>query len=150
MNPTYRRIVAVVAGIGIGGVLIFAVEFVNSLVFPLPADVSPEDPVALAEAMADAGPRVLVGVAVGWFVGAFTGTFIATRVAQTRSRIPGGIVTVFFLLGSLTTLTAFPHPMWFWVVGLTAVTGGGHLGHAVGAGPARPVADGGTKDAPFR
>lgn len=149
MNPTYRKIFAVVAGIGVGGALVFAVEFVNSLVFPLPADVDPSDLEAVATAMADAGPKVLVGVALGWFVGTFTGTFIATRVWGTRSRVPGGIVTVFFLLGSLTTLTTIPHPMWFWVVGLTAVTAAGHLGHAVAAGPPRPVADGGGKEAPF-
>lgn len=150
MNPTLRKIFGVIAGIGIGGALVVVVELLNSTVFPPPAGVDLTDPETVARLIAEGGPLPLLGVGVAWFVGTFVGAFMATRVAQTRGRIPGGVVTAFFFAGALWTLTSFPHPAWFWAVGLGAIALAGHLGHAVGARPPGAVAHGGTKEAPFR
>lgn len=150
MNPTLRKLFGVIAGIGVGGALVMVIQLLNITFFPLPPGLDVNDPEALGQALADAGPLPLVGVGLSWFVGAFVGSFMATRVAQTRGRVPGGVVTAFFFAGALWTLTSFPHPVWFWVVGLAAIALAGHLGHAVGARPPGAVADGGTKEAPFQ
>lgn len=149
MNPTLRKIFAVVAGIGFGGSLVMVVQLLNTTVFPPPPGMDLSDPESIGRFIAEAGPLPLLGVALSWFVGAFVGAFMGTRVARTRSRIPGGVTTAFFLAGGLWTLLSFPHPAWFWVVGLGAIALAGHLGFAVGARPPGAVADGGTKEAPF-
>lgn len=133
MSPRFRTAFAIMAGIGLGGVLIFAAEFVNTLIFPLPTDLDVNDREALGRALADAGPGVLVGVAMGWFIGPFVGSFVSTRLQPTRGRMPAGVVTAFFLMGAVMTLTSIPHPAWFWVVGLGTLLAGGHLGYGVGA-----------------
>jgi len=149
MSPLFRKIFGVIAGIGIGGALVMVVQFLNSTVFPPPAGLDLTDPEAIAQFVADSGPLPLLGVALSWFVGTFVGVFMATRVAQTRGRVPGGVVAVFFLAAALWTLNSFQHPVWFWVVGLGAIALAGHLGHAVGAQRPGVVAQGGTKEAPF-
>jgi hypothetical protein len=133
MKPAFQTAFAIMAGIGVGGVLIFVTEMVNSMIFPLPPGLDVTDREALGQALADAGPEVFAGVALGWFMGPFVGTFIATRLDPTRGRIPGAVVTVFFLLGAIMTLIATPHPTWFWVVGPGALLLGGHLGYGSGS-----------------
>ena len=123
-----RRILAIVTGIGVGGVLIAAFEGLNSILFPLPDGVDMSDPEALGRALADAGPQVLGGVALAYFWGAFVGAWLATSIADSEHRHFAGVVTAFFLLGAVFTLFSFPHPAWFWVAGPLAVAVGGHFG----------------------
>jgi len=149
MNPWIRNAFGVVAGIGIGGALVMVVELVNATLFPPPPGADLSDPETVARIITEGGSLPLVGVAVAWFAGTFVGTFMATRVAETRGRGPGGVVAAFFFAGALWTLFSFPHPAWFWVVGLVAIAAAGHLGYTVGASPPGAVGDGGGKNAPF-
>lgn len=124
MNPMLKGALGAVAAIVAAGVVVFAVEMLNTTLFPLPAGVGMDDPEALGQAMADAGAKVLVGVAVAWFLGAFAGGWVATRIGPSEARWPAGVFLAVFLLGTLANLFSFPHPAWFWVVGLAAIPAG--------------------------
>lgn len=132
-NPVFQTAFAIMAGIGIGGVILFVALTANSLLFPLPEGIDMEDTEAVRQAMEAAGVQSLVLVALGWFAAPFAGSLMSARLDPARGRLPGGVVTGFFLLSTVSSLATLPVPTWFWGVGVVAVLSGGHFGHGLGS-----------------
>lgn len=137
MNPKIRTALAIVTGIGAGGLVIALMQGLNSALFPLPEGLDMADPEAVGRALADAGPSVLFGVALSYFWGPFAGGWLATSLANDEGRLVPGVVTGFFMLGTILTLASFPHPLWFWFAGPAAIAAGGHFGWMKGVGTVR-------------
>jgi len=105
-----RTVLAVLAGLLVGGVTIAALEAAGHALFPLPAGT---DPANLRPA--DIPASAMVAVLVAWAAGAFVGGLRAAAIATPLAAIVvGGIQT----LGGLVNMMAIPSPIWFWVVGL--------------------------------
>jgi hypothetical protein len=132
MPPWLRTTLGVVAGVLVGGLVVFAVEAVNSTFFPLPADVSVDDADAMARHLAEGGPVMLLGVLVGWALGSFIGAWLATVIAKSAGRAPAVAVAIFFMAGAVMTMLTIPHPVWFWIVGLAVFVPAALLGEKMG------------------
>jgi len=111
-----RRIGAVLAGLAVVGVVVFVVQWVGTLLYPLPPGIDPMDPGA-REALEEHLARM---PAVGWLLpfgsellGAFLGAWVAGRIAGARPALFAGIVVGFALAGSASNWMAFGHPLWF-------------------------------------
>ena len=119
MNTWMRGLAAVVMGLIVAFVVTFGIEWINSLLSPLPAGLDRHDEAALKAAIAQLPVQALLGVLVGWFLAAVAGTFMATRIARGDHR-PAWFLGVLLVAGAIATMRAIPHPVWFWVAALVA------------------------------
>ena len=120
-----RSILGVVAGLVIGIVIVGLVETLGMRLFPLPADVDPTDPSALAAAIPSLPIGAFLFVLGAWFLGAWTGATTAMRIGRGTARWPGITVGALIVAAALYNLWVIPHPTWFTavaVVGLALIT----------------------------
>lgn len=105
-----RQILAMVAGIVVGGMVIGLTEALGHALFPLPAgfDASnPRDLERLWDVMAVPSKAMVVAA---WFAGPLAGACAAIAIA--RRILPAWIVGVAIAGLGLWTTRMFPHPDW--------------------------------------
>jgi hypothetical protein len=124
MHPLVRSILAILAGIIVGSVIIAALEFVGHLVYPLPEGLDPRDPVdrkALEDYVANAPVGSHLLLLLAYAVGTFVGAWLAAALAGRKPIVHGIIAGAFFLLATIANLQMIEHPTWFVVVNLVLV-----------------------------
>lgn len=137
-----RRIIAVIAGIVVAGVVVAIVEEIGHIVYPLPETLDWADPTTVQNYMATLPLPAILFVLAAWVFGAFGGSVVATLIAKHKSYIYSAIVTGMMLLGSIYNLLKIPHPTWFAVLVIILVPLAGYLAWLVVKGnnesPAAP------------
>lgn len=125
-----RSILAGVAGVVAGGVVVFALESLGHVVFPLPEGLE-IDPTSM-ESIRAAAPQIpainKLAVVIAWFGGAVAAGWTASLVARSRDLLIPLICGGFLMLGGLVNLINIPSPIWMWVLGLAAFLPGAWLG----------------------
>jgi hypothetical protein len=127
-----RKIGAILAGMVVVSVVVFAMQALSARLHPLPPGIDPLDP-ADSEALLD---HLSTMPAISWalafsseLVGAFLGALVAGWIARPgpstndisghgarRSvRLASGTIVLFALAASIFNWTAFAHPTWFMV-----------------------------------
>lgn len=125
-----RTLLAALAGLVAGTVVMTCLELLGMRLFPLPIDIDPMDSDALAAAahLIPDGARAMVVLA--WSAGCGTAVAVAGAIAPAaRGRLALGMLA-FYLLGGVSNLWSIPSPPWMWVAGLAAFPVGAFLGHA--------------------
>ena len=103
-------ILAVIAGILVGGMVVGAVEALGHRVYPVPADLNPSDPKALGEYIAQLPAGAFLFVLLAFAFGALGGALVASLIG---GRTPGSIVGAVLCLFGFLNLVMIPHPVWF-------------------------------------
>jgi hypothetical protein len=133
-SPWLRGLAAIIMGLIVAFVVTFGIEWINTLMYPLPPGTDLRNPAAMKAAMAALPAAALVIVLAGWFVSALAAAWIATRIAQ-GSAVPAVVLGALLLAAAFGNLMLFPHPVWFWVVALllypTAIWLGARAGGAI-------------------
>lgn len=118
--PALRSVIAVSAGLFIGGLTIMGIEMLShAVVAPVRVGAS-GDPDPAAAAMRAMPARAFVVLLVAYVVGPTVGAWIAARMAPSRALAHAGTVGAFFLIGGIANFRALPHPTWFVVAALLA------------------------------
>ena len=117
MHPLARLFAAVLLGLIVAFAVTFAIELVNSQIYPLPPGTNYRDAAAMRAAMAALPPQALIGVLVGWFLAAVAGASLAVRIAR-GDRRPAWLLGLLLVVAAIANMRLFPHPIWFWVIGL--------------------------------
>ena len=118
-----RKVAAIAAGILIVGLVVMTLQWVGSMLYPLPEGVDPMDPADRDAFLAHVSSMPLAswGLAfVSEVLGAFLGALAAGRIAQTHPTRFAGVIVGVALLGSIMNWMSFPHPVWFIVGQLVA------------------------------
>ena len=114
MKPHVKQILfailAVIAGILVGGMVVGAVEALGHRVYPVPADLDPSDPKALGEYIAQLPAGAFLFVLLAFAFGALGGSLVASLIG---GRTPGIIVGAVLCLFGFLNLVMIPHPVWF-------------------------------------
>lgn len=110
-----RKILAVIAGVFVAGIVILVVELLGQ---------------ALVVAQRDGEPTVaiLLFVAGGWLLGSFTGALLAQRIDHSRLPVPALVTGGILLMLGVYNLVTLPHPAWFRVLGVFVFLPGTVLG----------------------
>ena len=133
MSPPLRRVLAVLAGVGVGVGIIFAVEAINSWLY-VPPGLDLNDLDAMRAYMRELPAAALLIVLLGWGLGALAGGWVAARVG--RGFAPARWVGIILLGVALFNLLSLPHPLWFWIVGILVFVPAAELGaRLAGASP---------------
>ncbi len=133
MRPVFRSILAVVAGIVTGGLLISGVEMISNMVYPLPADADPSDMEAMAAHIATLPSGAFLFVLAAWAVGTLCGAWVAAKIAGRSFIVHGAVIGTVFLLLGVANMLMFPHPIWVWIAGIAIFIGCGYAGGRLAA-----------------
>ncbi len=121
MPPILRRILAVLAGMVTGFVLVALVESAGHTIYPPPKDLDFTDPAALNAYVRSIPLGALLFVLLAWVVGTFGGAWVAARLAGPQPMLHAGIIGALLLAASVANLIAIPHPVWFSVSAVVLV-----------------------------
>ena len=118
MKQILWSVLAILAAIFVGCVVVGLVELLGLLVYPLPPDLNFNDEAAQKEHMAGAPPLAMAIVALAWGAGPFAGTLAACAIARRKYVLHGLIVGVIFAVFDALNYFSFPHPIWMMVAGI--------------------------------
>lgn len=113
MNPVLRNILAVIAGIIIGGIVNMGLIMVSGSIIPPPAGVDVTDMESLKSSMHLFEPRHFIFPFLAHALGTLAGAFAASAFAASHKMKLALSVGGFFLLGGITNVLMLPSPLWF-------------------------------------
>lgn len=108
-----RSIVAVVAGIVLGGLVNMALIMASGHVIPPPAGTDITTAEGLGAAMPLLEPRHFLFPFLAHALGTIAGALLATRISRHHKPLCAGIVGAFFLVGGIMASRMIPAPTWF-------------------------------------
>ncbi len=113
MPSLLRNVLAVLAGIVIGGVVNMAIITVSPSLIPPPAGVDVTTADGLARAMHLFEPRHFVMPFLAHAIGTLVGALAAYLIAATAKAPIAYAIGAFFLLGGVAASLMIPAPAWF-------------------------------------
>jgi hypothetical protein len=111
-----RKILAVIAGVVAGGLVVFVLEGVGHHFYPSPPGIDMHDPAALKSLISTLPLGALLCVVAGWVLGAFAGGAVAGLIS--RSLTPALLTGTIQLLFGVLTMVMIPHPIWMILLGV--------------------------------
>ena len=118
--PIVRSVIAVAAGVFVGGIAVFGVEALAHAFIPPPPGLDVSDPAAVKVAIATLPTANFLPILLGYIVGPTLGATLAARMAPVRPFVHAGLVGGFFLVGGITNFVNLPHPVWFVALSILA------------------------------
>ena len=113
MSPLLRNVLAVIAGIVIGGVINSALIAVSPSLIPPPAGVDVSNPESLSRSMHLFAPRHFVMPFLAHALGTLAGALAAYLIAATHKKRFAYAIGVLFLCGGVAASFMIPAPAWF-------------------------------------
>jgi len=125
-----RRIGAVIAGLIVAVLIVFASEGIGHKIYPPPPGTDMHDMAKVKAFVATLPLSVLLIVLTGWLIATFAGTWLAARIAGTP--MPGYVVGALLLCAGIANAFMIPQPVWFsiasFVIYITATWTGARAG----------------------
>ena len=118
MNPIIRNILAVIAGVLVGGVVNMGLIMLSGSVIPPPEGVHPADMESLKESMHLFRPRQFIMPFLAHALGTLAGAFLAAKIAGSHKLKFALLIGVFFLVGGVINAFMLPAPAWFIILDL--------------------------------
>lgn len=118
MHPILKNVLAVVAGIILGGIVNMGVIVLGGQIAPVPDGINIMDPESL-KANIDKMPllNLLIPI-IAHALGTLVGAFVTTKIAASHKQRLAMIIGCFFLLGGIQMIMQIGGPLWFKVVDL--------------------------------
>jgi hypothetical protein len=113
MPNLLRNVLAVVAGIVIGGVVNMAIVTLSPSLIPPPAGVDVNDPESLSKGIHLFGPRHFIMPFLAHALGTLAGALAAYLIAGAHRRQMAYVIGVLFLCGGVAASFMIPAPAWF-------------------------------------
>lgn len=118
MNPIVRNIIAVVAGLILGGVVNMGIVTISGSIIPPPEGADVTTPEGLKASIHLFEPIHFLMPFLAHAMGTFVGALVASLIAANRKMLLAIVIGLFNLTGGIVAVTMFPAPMWFNVTDL--------------------------------
>jgi hypothetical protein len=125
-----RGIAAVIAGMVVAFLLVFASEGISHKVFPPPPGMNDRDMVQVKAFVATLPLSALLIVLTGWLIATFVATWVATKIA--RGPIAGFILGALLLAVGIANAFIIPQPVWFSIASFAIYIGATVVGVRAG------------------
>jgi hypothetical protein len=116
-----RTVLAGLAGVVTGGVVVAAVEALGHLVYAPATPVDMANREAMEAFVRTLPPGAFLFVLAAYVLGTAAGAFVATLLARRHAARFALIVGSLILAGAVVNFFAIPHPAWFVVATVVAV-----------------------------
>lgn len=120
MNPILRNILAVIAGIVIGGAVNMGIVTLGNSLYPLPEGLDPNNLEDLKNAMANFKTEQFLFPFAAHALGTLAGAIIAAFLGASHKLWLALIVALTFLIGGITMVVSLGGPTWFILLDLIA------------------------------
>ena len=128
-----RAILAVIAGVVSAIVVILIAEAIGALAAPSPAPPpNLTNAAAMREFLATLPWQSYAFILGAYVLGAAAGAIVAVRVSVNPDARTPWVVGGIMLAITIANLVALPHPAWFWVAAVLAISAGTILGRQLG------------------
>ena len=114
-----RSFIAVVLGCLVAGLVVAIIESIGYAVYPLPEGFDPKDMATVRAAMESMPAGAMRFVLFAWALGTLVGGGLAARIASRSPVTHALIVGALMMIAGIANMVTIPHPLWFWVVGVT-------------------------------
>ena len=143
MGRVIRLILAIVAGLVIGGVVNMSLIMISGSVIPPPAGANVTTTEGLKASMHLFEPRHFVFPFLAHSLGTFVGALVAALLTPGNTSGPAYGVGFAFLLGGIASVYMLPAPLWFSALDLvTAYLPAAWLGHRLASRNVAKAANG--------
>ncbi|WP_262152472.1 hypothetical protein [Chryseobacterium foetidum] len=115
-----RKIFAVIGGIVVANLIIFLVEAIDHLLYPMPKGVTYENVEAFREYVQNLPMEAKMIVIFGYAFAAFSAGFVSTRIAKDRRPYYAIFCGAVLLSLIILNFSMLPTPIWMWIFGLAA------------------------------
>jgi len=126
--PPVRSVIAVSAGLFVGGIATFGVEALGHIVVPPPQGLDVTDLAAVRAAMPTLPIAHFLPLLLAYLIGPTLGAALAARMSPSRPLVHAGFVGAFFLIGGVRNFMSIPHPAWFVALAIVAFVAAPVLG----------------------
>jgi len=113
MPPILRNLLAVIAGLVVGGFVNMAIITIGSMVIPPPTGIDMTDMDKFAENLKLLGPAHFIAPWLAHALGTLVGAFTAAKVAAGHKMKLALGIGIFFLLGGIMMVSMVGGPVWF-------------------------------------
>jgi hypothetical protein len=120
MNTIIRNVLAVIAGIILGGLVNFGLIIIGGVIIPPPAGVDMMTPEGLAAGMSLLQPKHFLMPFLAHASGTFVSALVAALIAVNHKMKFAIGLGIFTLLGGIYAATIIPAPTWFIALDLVA------------------------------
>lgn len=126
-----KNIISIVAALFLAGLVTAIVEFVGHLIFPV-AQIQTNDKAAIAEIMKNMPVGAFMMIALAWGLGTFVGAVVVGMQSESKPQRKVMIFAGIEILVAIVNMLAIPHPLWFWLLGLSTCVLSAILGGRLG------------------
>lgn len=118
MNPIIRNVLAVIAGVILGGIVNMGIITISGSIIPPPEGADTSTTEGLKAAMLLFEPRHFIMPFLAHALGTFVGALIAALIAIKHKMKLALLIGAFFLIGGIMMVMMVPSPTWFTVLDL--------------------------------
>lgn len=118
MNPIIRNILAVLAGLFVGGFVNMGIIQISGSIIPPPEGVDMTTAEGITAGMELLQPKHFIMPFLAHALGTFVGALLAALIAATHKIKFALAIGVFFLIGGVMMVFMVPSPTWFIAVDL--------------------------------
>ena len=118
MHPIFRNILAIAAGVIIGGIVNMGMVMVGPMLIPVPAGVDVTNSESLAQNIHLFEFKHFIFPFLAHAVGTFIGALAAAWIASSRKMLFALIIGAFFIIGGIMNISMIPAPLTFNVIDL--------------------------------
>ena len=118
-----RIVGSICAGAIVAFAVIWLIETVGHLIYPLPEDLDLRNPEAVARATQSIPLPAKIIVVFAWFAGALAGGYVAKRI-RGRWWSPW-LIAALVAFGAVIAIMMIPHPVWMQIAAVAAPLLGG-------------------------
>jgi hypothetical protein len=108
-----RNILAVIAGILVGGLVNMGIVMLSPTIIPPPAGADTTTVEGLNASMHLFEAKHFIAPFLAHALGALVGALVAALISATSKMTVGLVVGAFFLLGGISAAAMIPAPLWF-------------------------------------
>lgn len=114
MPPILRNILAVIAGLFVGGLVNMGLIILGGKILPPPAGVDVNDIASINAHIREYSLLQLMAPFIAHAAGVLVGAFLTVKIAASRHMILALVIGAFFLLGGIMAVRMIPNsPLWF-------------------------------------
>ena len=118
MNPIFRNILAVIAGLAAGSIVNMGLITLSPIIIPPPAGVNPTDMESLKASMHLFEAKHFIFPFLAHALGTLSGAFIAAKLVSSHKLKFALGIAAFFMLGGIFNAFMLPAPLWFIIIDL--------------------------------
>ncbi|PQA97516.1 hypothetical protein SAMN05421796_102199 [Chryseobacterium piscicola] len=115
-----RKIFAVVGGMIVGNLIIFLIESISHLLYPLPENVTYENLEAFSKYVQSLPIAAKLIIIAAYAIAAFAAGFVSTKIPKDGKQYYAIICGAILLTAIIWNFSMLPTPIWMWTLGMVA------------------------------